>query len=146
MPGISIPGKMPPMEEEAVEQVGEPELIEEEAQQAPSTPAELVVLGLATLLDAFAKELDDDEATQALFVTPGGELLDVDGFGSALPDFVYFDGRDDEGRKTRAIVPSGSAALTLKAAPAPENEDATQRGRVGFRIRTALPESTPPDV
>ena len=86
------------MEKAAVEHVGEPAPIEDEAEQAISTPAELVVLGLATLLDAFEKELEAGESTQALFVLPSGEVLDVEGFGSALPDFVYFDGRDDEGR------------------------------------------------
>jgi hypothetical protein len=70
----------------------------------------------------------------------------VEGFGSALPDFIYFDGRDDEGRKTRTMVPSSAAALTLKAIPAPENHGAESRERVGFRIRTTLPEQTPPDL
>ena len=126
--------------------MGEPELTEDEEQQAPPTPAELTVMGLATLLDAFEKELEQDEITKALFVMPTGEVLDVEGFGSALPDFVYFDGRDDEGRKTRTMVPSSAAALTLKAIHAPENQGTDSRERVGFRIRTALPESTPPDV
>jgi hypothetical protein len=128
------------------EQVGEPELIEAEQEPTPTTPAELVVLGLATLLDAFEKELEPDELTKALFVLPSGEILDVEGFGSALPDFVYFDGRDDEGRKTRTMVPSSAAALTLKAIHAPQERESGIRERVGFRIRTALPESTPPDL
>ncbi|WP_394794776.1 hypothetical protein [Armatimonas sp.] len=134
------------MDEEPDEHIGEPELTEDEQEQAPATAAEMVVMGLATLLDAFEKELGEDESTQALFVTPGGEVLDIDGFGSALPDFIYFDGRDDQGRRTRTIVPSGAAALTLKAIHAPENSDIEHRGRVGFRIRTTLPEHTPPDV
>jgi hypothetical protein len=134
------------MEEEEVEHIGEPELTEAEQEPVPPTPAELVVLGLATLLDAFEKELEADESTQALVVTPGGEVLDVEGFGSALPDFVYFDGRDEEGRKTRTIIPSGAASLTLKAIHAPEEHGDGRRERVGFRIRTSLPESTPPDV
>lgn len=132
--------------QELDEHIGEPELVEDEPEPAPTTVAEMVVMGLATLLDAFEKELDEDQLTQAFFVTPSGEVLDVEGFGSALPDFVYFDGRDDEGRKTRTIVPSSSAALTLKAIHAPENSDIGHRARVGFRIRTALPENTPPDV
>ncbi|WP_309709821.1 hypothetical protein [Armatimonas sp.] len=135
------------MDESAeVEHIGEPELTDEEQQQVPPTPAELVVMGLATLLDAFEKELDEDEATKALVTTPTGEILDVDGFGSALPDFVYFDGRDDEGRKTRTILPSSVAALTLKAIHVPASHGTETRERVGFRIRTALPENTPPDV
>ena len=135
------------MDESAEEEhIGEPELIDEQQEQVPPTAAELVVMGLATLLDAFEKELAEDESTQALVTTPTGEILDVDGFGSALPDFVYFDGRDDEGRKTRTILPSSAAALTLKAIHTPENHGTESRERVGFRIRTALPESTPPDV
>ena len=135
------------MDESAeVEHIGEPELAEDEQEQVPPTSAELVVMGLAALLDAFEKELDKDESTQALVTTPTGEILDVDGFGSALPDFVYFDGRDDEGRKTRTILPSSAAALTLKAIHAPEDVEESRRGRVGFRIRTSLPENTPPDL
>ena len=132
------------MDEEVADQVGEPELTDEE--QAPPTLAELTVLGLATLLDAFEKELEKDEITKALFVMPTGEVLDVEGFGSAHPDFVYFDGRDDEGRKTRTMVPSSTAALTLKAIHVPASHGTETRERVGFRIRTALPENTPPDV
>lgn len=132
--------------EEVAKQVGEPELTDEEQEQAPPTPAEMVVMGLATLLDAFAKELSEGEATQALVVTPLGETLDVEGFGSALPDFVYFDGRDDEGRKTRTIFPSSAAALTLKAVPAFEDSEEHTPRRVGFRIRNLTPEHTPPDV
>ena len=133
--------------QEIAEPVGEPELIEEDSEeQASPTPAELTVMGLATLLDAFEKELDPDEITKALFVMPTGEVLDVEGFGSALPDFVYFDGRDDEGRKTRTMVPSTAAALTLKAIHVPASHTAETRERVGFRIRTVLPEQTPPDV
>jgi hypothetical protein len=135
------------MDESAEEEhIGEPELTDEEQEQVPPTPAELIVMGLAALLDAFEKELDKDELTKALFVMPTGEVLDVEGFGSALPDFVYFDGRDDEGRKTRAMVPSSAAALMLKAVPAPQDPESLRRERVGFRIRTALPENTPPDV
>ena len=126
--------------------MGEPELTENEEQQALSTPAELTVMGLATLLDAFEKELEKDEITKALFVMPTGEVLDVEGFGSALPDFIYFDGRDDEGRKTRTVVPSSAAALTLKAIHVPASHGTETRERVGFRIRTAIPEHTPPDV
>jgi hypothetical protein len=135
------------MDESAeVGHIGEPELTDEQQEQVPPTAAELVVMGLATLLDAFEKELAEDESTQALVTTPTGEILDVDGFGSALPDFVYFDGRDEEGRKTRTILPSSAATLTLKAIHTPENHGTESRGRVGFRIRTALPENTPPDV
>lgn len=132
--------------EEVTEPRDEPELTDDAPEQAPPTPAELTVMGLATLLDAFEKELGPNELTKALFVMPTGEVLDVEGFGSALPDFVYFDGRDDEGCKTRTMVPSGAATLTLKAIHAPENHGDGHRERVGFRIRTALPEQTPPDL
>lgn len=127
-------------------QVGEPELTEQEPEPVPPTPAELVVMGLATLLDAFEKELDEGELTQAFFVAPTGETLDVEGFGSALPDLIYFDGRDDSGHRTRTIVPSGAASLTLKAVPAPEHDEEREPRRVGFRIRNLTPEHTPPDV
>lgn len=122
--------------------VGEPELAEEE-NTGPTNPSELAVLALASLVDQFEKGLSEKEATKALFVAPNGDVIDVDGFGAHPLDLLYFEGTDEHGRKTMAIVPSGAAALTLKAIPV-ENE--AEPRRVGFRINDIRPAETPPDV
>jgi len=122
--------------------VGEPELTEEES-AGPTNPSELAVLALASLVDQFEKGLSEKEATKALFVAPSGEVIDVNGFGAHPLDLLYFEGTDEHGRKTMAIVPSGAAALTLKAIPV---EDEAEPRRVGFRINDIRPAETPPDV
>lgn len=123
--------------------VGEPELTEEEEGQTPSNASELAVLALASLIEQFEKGLTQKEATKALFVSPNGEVIDVVGFGAHPLDLLYFEGMDEAGRRTMAIVPSGAAALTLKAVPVAAHEEPR---RVGFRINDYRPAETPPDV
>ena len=123
--------------------VGEPELTEEVEGQAPSNASELAVLALASLIDQFEKGLTEKESTKALFVAPNGEVIDVAGFGAHPLDLLYFEGIDEAGRRTMAIVPSGAAALTLKGVPVHNHEEPS---RVGFRINDFRPTETPPDV
>jgi hypothetical protein len=122
--------------------VGEPPLTEEEP-TGPTNASELAVLALASLIDQFEKGLDEKEATKAFFIAPNGEAIDVEGFGAHPLDLLYFEGTDADGRKTMAVVPSGAAALTLKAVPV---DDVEEPRRVGFRINDIRPADTPPDV
>ncbi len=94
------------------------------------TPAETFVGNLTGAVEAFQKDLTQEESVQALFVTPAGELLFVMSAYALPPETVAFEGFDAEGSRTLSLVPLSAAHLTLKVVPNDDDEAAPRR--LGF--------------